>query len=97
MPYPGERPPADEGRTTMARAMFAEGLSAGEYAARYAHEIACFSLDEIRYADPKLDAWIQDLGDILFSRDGAPALAELRAKYLTPEERAEVERERDEL
>ena len=97
MTYPLERPPAEPNREEMAASLHASGLAPEEFAARHAHEIACFSLDEVRYADPVLDAWIRRLGDILFRREGAPRLDDLRARYLTPEERAIVERERDEL
>ena len=92
-----ERPPADPMRTQMAQQMFSEGTSPEEYAARNAHSIMCFSLDDIRYADPALDAWIQRLGDILFQREGAPKLADLHARYLTPQERLEAEREREDF
>ena len=77
----------------MAAAMRAEGLSADEYAARYAHGIMCFSLDECRYPDAALDAWISRLGQILNRAPGAPTLTELRVKYLTFDERESVERE----
>jgi hypothetical protein len=75
-----------------ARAMFAEGLTPDEYAARYAHTIACFSLDEYRYRDPTLHAWIQSLGAIFFGRPGAPTIEEVRQRHLTAEQRAEVKR-----
>jgi hypothetical protein len=74
-------------------AMFREGLSAEEYAARWAHTIACFSLDEYRYRDPQLHVWIHALGDILFQRPGAPTLEDLRARYLTPEEHEAIREE----
>ena len=93
MPYPLDRPPADPGRTETAARFFAEGLSPEEVAARNAHAVACFSLDEIRYADPELDAWIQRLGDILSGRDGAPTVAQLRERYLTPDEIAAIARD----
>ncbi len=66
-----DRPLADPGRQQMAADFFAEGLSPQEFAARYAHKIFCFSLDDGRYADPALDAWISRLGDIFFERNGA--------------------------
>ena len=36
--------------------------------------------------DPRLERWIHRLGDILFMREGAPSLGELRQRYLTEEE-----------
>ena len=71
-----ERPPADQGRTEIAMQHFSLGLTADEYAARHAHEWGCFSLDEVRYADAKLDDWIQRLGDIFFRRNNAPTIDE---------------------
>jgi len=55
-----------------------------------------FSLDECRYADPAVDTRISRLGDILFGRSGAPALGELRARFLSPEERLRIEQEEEE-
>ena len=81
-----ERPPADKDRTEIAEQHFSLGLSADEYAARHAHQWGCFSLDEVRYADSNLDAWIQRLGDIFFRRNDAPTLDELRNQYLTSDE-----------
>ena len=60
-------------------------MSPEEYAARYAADIACFSLDERRYRSVRLDQWILRLGEIL--RDWN-AVNECRRKYLTPEEHA---------
>ena len=87
-----ERKPADRGREELAQELHALGYSPEEYAARFAHNWYCFSLDDVRYSDPNLDAWIQRLGDILFRRPGAPEVADLRAIYLTPEERERIER-----
>lgn len=87
-----ERKPADRGREELAKELFALGYSPEEYAARFAHNWYCFSLDDVCYSNPDLDAWIQRLGDILFRRPGAPAVADLRAIYLTPEERERIER-----
>jgi hypothetical protein len=63
-----------------------------EFAARNAHAMFTFSFDDVRYRDPALDAWIGRLGDILFRRPGAPGLDELRERFLTAEERAEIAR-----
>lgn len=83
-------PMADAGREADARSLFPFDMSPEEYAARNAHGWYCFSFDDYRYADPKVDAWIQRLGDILFRRPGAPALDELRERYLTAAERAAI-------
>jgi hypothetical protein len=87
-----ERPFAPPDLEERARVMVAEGLSPGEYAARWAHSIMCFSLDDYRYRDPTSHEWIQALGAILFQRPGAPTLRELRETYLTAEERAAIEK-----
>jgi hypothetical protein len=65
-------------------------MSAEEYAARHAHLWGCFSLDQYRYRDPVLGAWIRRLGEILFS-DGE--VERCRQRFLTPEELATVRRE----
>lgn len=77
---------------SMAREMVAEGLSPEEYAARWAHSIWCFSMDDYRYRDEHLHVWIHALGAILFERPGAPTLAELRERFLTAEEREAIRR-----
>jgi hypothetical protein len=80
------------------REMMSYGLSPDEYAARWAHNIYCFSLDQYRYRDVVLQAWIHALGAILFQKNGAPNLNELRAKFLTVEEIQEIqEQEYEEL
>jgi hypothetical protein len=88
-----ERPLADPGREKMARQMFSEGLSPEEYAARYSHGIWCFSLGDLRYPDPALEAWIRRFTDILHQENGAPGVAELREKLLTPEERQRIKQQ----
>ena len=92
-----ERPLADPSRAEFAASLYAEGLSPEEYAARYAHTIGCSSLGDLRYEDPALDAWIQHLHDILGRRNGAPTVEELRARLLTPEERARIAEESEEF
>jgi hypothetical protein len=71
--------------------MMASGYSPEEFAGRFAHGILCFSMDGYRYSDAAVDAWIARLGDILFRRNGAPTVGELRERYLTPEERQHAE------
>jgi hypothetical protein len=91
-------PMADAGLESSARELFPLDLSPEEYAARYADGWLCFSFDDRRYSDAQLERWIHRLGDILFSRDGAPSLLELRQRYLTEEERnAIAKREQEEL
>jgi hypothetical protein len=91
-------PMADPGRERDARELFPFAMSPEEYAARHAHEWYCFSFDDYRYADPVMERWIHRLGDILFRREGAPSVAELRERYLTAAERAAVAaREKEEL
>jgi hypothetical protein len=81
-----------------ARALVSEGLSAEEFAARWAHRIGSFSLDEYRYRDLGIQDWIHKLGDILFRRPGAPSLDDLRNRLLTGEERDRIrEEEKEEL
>jgi hypothetical protein len=84
---------ADADRQKLAAEHFSTGLSPEEYAARYAHNWYCFSLDDYRYPDPTLQAWIWRLGGILFHRDGAPSVDELRRRFLSPEERLHIEAE----
>ncbi|HYM59457.1 MAG TPA: hypothetical protein VEZ11_01050, partial [Thermoanaerobaculia bacterium] len=77
-----------------ARELFPIAMSPDEYAARHAHQWYCFSFDDYRYSDPGLDRWVQRLGDILFERDGAPSIDELRARYLSEDERRQIADER---
>lgn len=91
MSSPSGRPPAPAWREEKARELFSVELSPEEYAARNAHEWGCFSFDDYEYSDPRLDAWIQRLGDILFQRNGAPTITELRARFLASSEIAEIE------
>ena len=61
-------PPAPRDRERDARELFPLDMSPEEYATRHRHEWVCFSFDDYRYADPKMDRWIQRLGDIFFDR-----------------------------
>ena len=88
-----ERPPASGDYEQEAFRLFPLEMSPEEYAARYGHGWMCFSFDEYRYADSRLDTWIQRLGDIFFGRNGAPSVADLRRRLLTDLERAAIERE----
>lgn len=87
-----DRPPADPGYEKQARLMFPLDLSPEEYAARHAHEWGCFSFDNYRFSDDRLDAWIQRLGDIFFGRNGAPTIDDLRRLLLSEDERVAIAR-----
>lgn len=70
-------------------------MSAEEFAARNASDILCFSLDEYRYADAQLDAFIQRLGEIL--RDWK-LVNHYRRIYLSDEEmQRALERDQEEF
>jgi hypothetical protein len=71
--------------------MMSCGLSPDEYAARWADNFYCFSLDQYRYRDVVLQSWIHALGAILFQKNDAPNLHDLRAKFLTDEEIQEIQ------
>lgn len=58
--------------------MMSCGISPDEYAARWAHNIYCFSLDQYRYRDVVLQSWIHSLGAILSQKNGAPNEIALR-------------------
>jgi hypothetical protein len=88
-----ELPMADAGREQSAREMFPFAVSPEEYAAREGHMWLCFSFDDYRYSDPDVERWVHRLGDILFRRDGAPSLDDLRAHYLSEEERRQIQSE----
>lgn len=66
--------------------------SAEEFAARESHNIACFSMDQYKYQDKKLDVWIQRLGKILFT----PGLCEKYQKeFLSSEEIIKINENRN--
>jgi hypothetical protein len=66
---PAERPPADPGREALAAAAFPFRSVAPEaYAERYGDSMVGFTYDEVRYADPELDAWLLALGEVLRRR-----------------------------
>lgn len=89
-------PMADPGREKDARELFPLDMPPEEYAARNAHGWFSFSFDDYRYSDPAMERWIHRLGDILFGREGEPSLDELRARYLTDEERQVIARRQEE-
>ena len=73
-----------------ARRMMIDGITPEEFAARYAHTIEAFSMDNFSYREPEVEDWVHRLGAILWGRPGAPRLADLRARYLTDEERQRI-------
>ena len=78
-----------DGRLESARTLFKEGLCPGEWVARYAHQIGCWSLDEVNYADAELGAWIAEVTTLL--RADVKTWQLLRKQYLTPKEIQEIE------
>jgi hypothetical protein len=66
---PGERPLADPSREIRAATAFPFRSMAPEaYADLYGEEMIGFTYDEVRYADPELDAWLLQLGRVLRAR-----------------------------
>ena len=84
---------ADPERERTAMELFPVTQSPEEYAAGNAHLWVSFSFDDYRYRDPVLNTWIQRRGDILFGRNEASSISELREKCLTLEERQHLEAE----
>ena len=63
---PGLRPPADPEREARVASAFPfRSISPSAYADAYGDEMAGFTYDEVRYADPQLDAWLLELGELL--------------------------------
>jgi hypothetical protein len=60
-----------------------------EYVARHAQDIACFSFDRYRYADPALGSWVRRVGELLASTS---EVERCREQYLSPDELIEVRR-----
>jgi hypothetical protein len=73
-----------------ARRMMIDGITPEEFAARYAHTIETFVMDNFSYREPEVEAWVHRLGAILWGRPDAPRLADLRVRYLTDEERRKI-------
>jgi hypothetical protein len=82
----------DQEGDEIARHFFSEDdlrMSPEEYAARQAHNWACFSAHLYRYQDATLGAWVRRFAEILFDPE---ELERCRQRFLTPEEYAEVKR-----
>ena len=83
-------PLAEPGMEAYARRMMIDGITPEEFAARYAHTIASFAMDNFSYREPEVEAWVHRLGAILWGKPGTPRLADLRARYLTDAERQKI-------
>lgn len=68
-PSPDARPAADPAREALAARAFPyrTELPAG-YVAAHGPDMAGFTYDEERYADPALDAWLLEVGRLLRDR-----------------------------
>jgi hypothetical protein len=68
---PDARPPAEVEREHQARRAFPfREVTPADYAAAHGDDMPGFTFDEVAYADPELDAWLLELGEILRSRRG---------------------------
>ena len=66
---PAARPPADPQRERQARVAFPyREVTPADYAAAHGDEMPGFTYDDVAYADPELDAWLLELGEILRRR-----------------------------
>jgi hypothetical protein len=63
------RPPADPQRESRARAFFPWQVETpAEYAATYGSAMVGYTYDAYTYADPQLEAWLHELGELLRAR-----------------------------
>lgn len=64
-----ERPAADPDREALAtRAFPFRSVTPAAYVAVHGADMAGFTYDEARYADPDLDAWLLEVGHLLRAR-----------------------------
>ncbi|MDQ2674720.1 MAG: hypothetical protein M3Y40_08680 [Chloroflexota bacterium] len=64
-----ERPPADPDREALAaRAFPFRDRPPAAYVAEHGADMIGFTYDEERYADPRLDAWLLEVGRLLRAR-----------------------------
>jgi len=65
----GPRPAADAERAERASTFFPwQTETAAEYAARYGAAMTGYTYDAYTYTDPRLEAWLVELGEILRER-----------------------------
>ena len=68
-PIDGERPAATPEREELAgRAFPYRTISPAAYVEAHAADMGAFTYDEARYADPQLDAWLAEVGELLRTR-----------------------------
>jgi hypothetical protein len=66
---PADRPAADPQREALALHAFPfHESSPAEYVEQHGADMAGFTYDEARYADPDLDAWLLEVGRLLRDR-----------------------------
>ena len=66
---PDERPAATPDREELAARAFPFRTAApSDYVAQHGDEMVGFTYDEARYADPELDAWLLEVGRLLWAR-----------------------------
>ena len=65
-PDPDARPSASQARELLAASAFPyRTRSPADYVAEHGAAMAGFTFDEERFADPELDAWLQEVGRLL--------------------------------
>jgi hypothetical protein len=68
------RAPADDERAARARARLPwRDVSPADYLARHGADIVAYTYDAYLYEDPELQAWIDELGQLIRARDAADA------------------------
>jgi hypothetical protein len=70
-PHPESRPLADPEREARAASVFPyRDVSPDAYVAEHGEAMIGFTYDDVRYADPALDAWLLEVGRLLHERAG---------------------------
>jgi hypothetical protein len=68
-PSPGDRPRAGEERQALASSAFPyRTVSPADYVAEHGAAMPAFTYDDERYDDPRLDAWLLEVGRLLRER-----------------------------
>jgi hypothetical protein len=76
-PAASARPPADPVRETQARQHFPyRKVTPAGYVEDHGDDMAGFTYDEVTYTDGKLDAWLQEVGQLLRERREAAEASE---------------------